>query len=379
MAKKTKLSTYSSLSDQILSTHIIKYVKLITRPIDYLFDKIHLNFSNWIALLIFETLIACLIFATWELLKIPVKSGGRIWVLWGNILTAICVSLVDKNLSGFLHVLDLYSDKWIQRNKEDFLQWIHKTFDIKRQITISFIFSFSIFPFTILFFDQTIGLKANRIGAIVLFINMWIIGNGFYWIAFLPISAKEIFKSSNLDGYFDPKNTVWINALSDIYEYAAISVSIIGVLALVSLIPSQLPMIRYISLGWLFLILALIAIPFLYAKSYLSKLIRYSRYSTMSIIQMNIAKMTQTKCHLILRKHDARTAKESIKSELSKDDIDKLLSIYDLTKHSQSSLLDLSSSLKFINSLLLPIGSFIVINYSEITSIIKNALDFLFS
>jgi hypothetical protein len=250
---------------------------------------------------------------------------------------------------------------------------------VRRQITISFLFAFLIFPFTMLFFNQTIGLHANSSGAIILFVNVWIIGNGFYWIVVLPTSAKALFHSFKCSGYFDPRNTVWINAFSDVYENAAASVSVIGVLALFSLVPSQLPMIRYISFGWLILILILVSVPFLYARSYLSKLIQYIRYSTMTDIQERIVAILQQKpSFYIVKKQKIELTEGSTDNEIDADELNQLLSIYDLTKHSESSLLKLSSSSQFINSLLLPILSFVIINYVKIVKFISDILNIIF-
>lgn len=122
------------------------------------------------------------------------------------------------------------------KRKSDFEEWKSKTFNLGRQVVFSFIFATIIFPTPYSFFTFTVGKTMVNWGSLFLYLNLLLIGNGFYWLVFLPGTTRVLTASMKKLSLFDFKNTFWVSRLSTIYTRAAISASIIGVMIIIPII-----------------------------------------------------------------------------------------------------------------------------------------------
>ena len=190
-------------------------------------------------------------------------------------------------------------------------------------------------------------------GSLFLFINLLLIGNGFYWLLFLPGATSALTASMRKLSLFDPKNTFWVNQLSIIYSRAAISASLIGVLIICPIaFGPQIKNINIIATAWLLLVWALVLIPYIVAQTSIAEYINRERLETLTEIQVQINKLL----------NDPPT-------DQSEKRLGNLVLIYSKIIDAKSTTFGLNAQI--VNSLILPLLSFALINFDEIGSFIQ--------
>ena len=202
----------------------------------------------------------------------------------------------------------------------------------------------------------------------ILLFNLFVIGNGFYWIITLPGAIKIVSENAQRVHSFDPANIIWVNKLSDVYQRAALSTSIIGVAVIVPVIanPSSTLTIRSVSMAWLVIVWSLVIIPYWIAQTHISNFIREEQLLNMMSIQRKMYKL--------IINHSESTGF----SEYSIDFFGQLLELYTKMQTYDKSAWKIKHSLKFINSLFIPLLSFILVNFSIIIDFLHQIIQLFF-
>lgn len=329
--------------NQILSVKVI-----------VLFSRIIKNNSlpSWLVMLLSEGGLVTLHPIVWVLIFPQSQSEFEVkiflWAYWGALIAGFIVIFVEKNLELFLSITDELLLLIESTKRQRFEEWKTSTFSLSKQLLFSTAFAIIIFPMTYLFFRGTVGATAINFGSPLLFVNLTLIGNGFYWLIFLPGATRKLTGGMRKLNLFDPKNTYWINQLSGIYGRAATSASIIGVMIFFPLVfgPKANDIIIITSV-WLFLVWSLVLIPYLIAQTSIADFINKERLETLSNIQLKISNVL----------------KDS-PSEEGEKRLTNLIAIYDKAIKAKSSIFDIDSQI--INSLILPLISFILVNFEKI-------------
>lgn len=348
-------------------------IKIITL-VDTLLKKVNINFSfaSWVTIFVLELIFCNSIFLVLRIGSLTSAFEPLLWVNWGGSLTAICIILIQWNLEQFLKVLDRYSVDILGSEATSFREWLESCMSIKRQLLFSLIFSTILTPISLPFYvyflvPNSVSLFALEplLGSILLFLfaflNIALIGNGVYWVVYLPGAVKIISVVYKPIKGFDFKNIAWVEEFSDIYQRATLSTSIIGVALLLPAIanPSNIPPnIRVITMVWLLVVWMLVLVPYIFAQAQLSSIIRKERLLMLDKLQKKIYV-------LAIEKTNGKEVSE----------IEQLLSLYSKVSATESSVWSIKIVLRFFNSLLLPIISFLVINYVTIIAIVQSILD----
>lgn len=331
--------------DNVLSNQVIKF---ISQPL----RKIHVHLPSWLSVITFELLTIISSSALWALANIQPRPNliSYLWASWGALIAGIIVVLVEWNLDNFLRTTNEMS---FMLKKNTFEEWKNRTFNLRNQLIFSIIFATIIFPTTYSFFLSTIDRAMINWGSPLLYTNLLLIGNGFYWLIFLPGATRVLTTSMRKLSLFDPKNTFWVNQLSSIYSRAAISASIIGILIIFPIaFGPQIKNITTIELVWMFIVWALVLIPYIVAQTSISEFINRERLETLTEIQNQIFKFLNNP-----------------PTDESEKRLGNLLSIYSKTIEAKSTTFGLNPQI--VNSLILPFLSFLLINFDEIISFIQ--------
>lgn len=337
----------TSLKELVLSTRIINILsKLLTRK--------NIALPSWILIIAAETLALLLHIGAWKLVYAQAKFDwvALAWIYWGALIAGIIVIFVDQNIEYFLQITDLMSPLFASQ-QNDFSGWKTRIFNFRFQVTFSLIFALAIFPTAYWFFKLIIGDVIN-FGSVILFLNLILIGNGFYWLCFLPGATKAINQSLGELNYFDLKNTNWIDQLSDIYEKAASYASIIGVMIVFPLaFGPKSGNIIFITSGWLVLVWLLVLVPYVVAQNNISKLVNQERLRTITNLQIQIAHF------LSLHPTDVREKR-----------LANLILVYNKALDAKGSTF--SPNPQIVNSIIIPLLSFLVINFDRIINLISS-------
>lgn len=333
--------------NKVLSNHVIKLVSLPLK-------KIRISLPSWMSVITFELLTIFASSALWALANIQPKPTliSYLWASWGALIAGIIVVLVEWNLDNFLKT----TDEMLPLLKENsiFEEWKRKTFNMRNQIIFSIIFASAIFPTTYSFFSFTIGKAMINWGSLFLYFNLLLIGNGFYWLVFLPGATRTLTVGMSNSNLFDLKNTFWVNQLSKIYGRAAISASIIGVMIIVPVaFGPQIKNISVIETAWLILVWALVLIPYGVAQSSIADFVNKERLETLAEVQYQIWKY--------LKKPP---------SDESEKRVENLIKIYDKAIAAKSSTF--GTNPQIVNSLILPLISFVLINFDKISTFFQS-------
>jgi len=135
-----------------------------------------------------------------------------------------------------------------------------------------------------------------------------------------------------------------------------LSTSVVGVALIipVALGPRSNTPIQAITAGWLVLVWALVLIPYVFAQSNLSEFVSRERLLIMT--------ETQTKIYeLMIRDKESNNSAQA----------ETLLKIYKEAQEAEGSVWGFQSNLKFINSLLLPFLSFVLLSFPQILDTIQ--------
>lgn len=345
------MTDYSNLRNQVLS---IRIISALSQPLRRRFPAVEL--PSLLVVVLLESVIGVLEVVIWKIAGIQVTLATNLWAYWGCLLSGICLILVESNLDQFLQTMRQYAGHVFGPEQSAFARWANKAFNLRRQILFSLISTAIIFPTAFPFFAITMGFEARLWTAPVLFINLFFIGNALYWIIVLPGAARLISRHAQRIGAFAPRNIIWIDKLSDVYQRAALSTSLVGVALIipVALGPKGSLPILVVTSGWLLLVWTLVLIPYVLAQSHLSEFVSRERLLTLT--------ETQTKIYELMIRD-----KESNNS----DQAETLLKIYKEAQEAEGSVWGFQSSLKFINSLLLPSLSFILLSFPQILDTIQ--------
>lgn len=336
------------IKEQVLS------VKLVASLSRYLSSR-GIKIPAWLIMLLVESFAVSLHSLVWIFVTPPVSSKfiAFLWAYWGAIIAGIIVVLIEKNIELFLQLTNELAPL-LNHKQDEFKVWKDNSFKLNKQILFSLAFAICIFPTTYLFFEQIMGTVAIKFGAPILFTNLLLIGNGFYWLLFLPGATHALMKNMSKINLFDPKNTYWIKQLSNVYSRAALSTSIIGVMVIFPIILGpQTANTNIITSAWLLLVWALALIPYLIAQTGINIFINKERLETATEIQLQIFDILKNP-----------------PSDDSEKRLSNLILIYDKAIESKSSIFDINSQI--LNSLILPLISFILINFEEILKFIQN-------
>jgi hypothetical protein len=333
--------------DSVLSNQVIKLISIPLR-------KIHVSLPSWMSIIAFElfTLIASSVL--WALANMKPRPSiiSYLWASWGALIAGIIVALVEWNLDNFLRITHEMLPLLEKMNHFD--EWKRKRFNLKSQLIFSFIFATVIFPTTYSFFTFTIGRTMINWGSLFLYINLLLIGNGFYWLVFLPGATRVLTDSMSNLRLFDPKNTFWVNQLANIFSRAASSASLIGVLIIIPVVfGPQIKDINIITTAWLLLVWALVLIPYLVAQKSITEFINKERLEKLTEIQNEICKFL-----------DGPPTSESEKR------IENLTVIYGKALDAKSSAFGINPQI--VNSLILPLLSFALINSDKISTFLQS-------
>ena len=331
--------------ENVMSNQIIK---LISLPL----NKIHVQLPSWMNVVAFEFLTILSSSALWSLVNIRPNLISYLWASWGALIAGVIVVLVEWNLDNFIRATDKMSPLLKKNNIFDV--WKRKTFNLRNQYIFSFVFATVIFPTTYSFFTFTIGRVMINWGSLFLYINLLLIGNGFYWLIFLPGATRALTSSMSNLNLFDLKNTYWVNQLSSIYSRASISASIIGVMIIVPVIfAPQISNINIIVNAWLLLVWGLVLIPYIIAQTSIAEFINKERLETISDVQVQILKL--------LKKPPTNESEKRLEN---------LIAVYSKTLESKPATFGINPQI--VNSLILPFLSFIIINFDEISVFIQS-------
>jgi hypothetical protein len=335
--------------DNVMSNQVIK---LISLPL----NKIHIRLPSWMSVIAFELLTIISSSVLWILANIQPKPNliSYLWASWGALIAGIIVVLVEWNLDNFIRTTDDMSP--LLKKNNAFEEWKRKIFNLRNQLVFSFIFATVIFPTTYSFFTFTIGRAMINWGSLFLYINLLLIGNGFYWLIFLPGATRALTVSLNNLSLFDLKNTFWVNQLSSIYSRAAISASVIGVMIIVPVVLGpQIRNINIIANAWLLLVWGLVLIPYIVAQTSIAEFINKERLETITEIQSQILKQ--------LKKAPTNESEKRIEN---------LIMVYSKALDAKSATFGINPQI--VNSLFLPLLSFILINFDEIRTFIQSLI-----
>lgn len=344
------MSSYLDFITQALNVNIIRKFQINS------FKKSSIQLPDWLIVLALEGFLGLFAISIWALTDVKISLTENLWGLWGCLLAMLCVLFVKSNLSLFLDNLTKYAPEIFGDKQSFFTKWLETNFSIRRQIVVSLIFALVFLPLTFFFFEIAIGFEAILYVVIILLFNLILIGNGFYWIIVLPGATKVILDHSKRLNSFDPKNIVWIDKVSDIYQRAALYTSIVGVLVLFPVIasPGNTVTIRAISISWLVIVLLLVIFPYYRAQSNLTNVIRNEQLHTMTTIQPIIY-------NLLL---NGKNSEDIHRAE-------QLLLYYSKIQSSEKSARGSSLNFRFVNSLLLPFASFLLLNFTNIVEAIQ--------
>jgi hypothetical protein len=351
-----RLTCYADFRLRVLSSKVIDVLASSLRK------RLSTRLTDLLTVLLLEICLGLLGLVIWLLTGVPRAPRAELWGAWGCLFTALSLFLVKSNLDRFLQVVEKHAGVLLGEGESAFQNWLMTKFSIHRQVIFSIVFAVVFLPLTFMFFAATIGREALLFVSFILFFNLLLIGNGLYWVIVLPGAAKTINENAQRTYCFDPRSTIWIDDLSDIYQRSALSTSIIGVAAVAPIVagPSSTVTIQSISFGWFVLVWILVIIPYFYAQSYLSNLIRREHLLTLTTIQTRIYGFLV----------DGKGAD-------CVDRAEKLLQLYTQAQSAERSVWRLGASLKFINSLLLPLLYFIVVNISAIVGSLEQLVRFV--
>lgn len=333
--------------DSVLSNQVIRLISLLLK-------KLRISLPSWLSIIAFELLTIFSSSALWALANIQPKPSivSYLWASWGALIAGIIVVLVEWNLDNFLRTTHEMAP--LLKKSSDFEEWKRKNFNLRNQLIFSIIFSTAIFPTTYSFFKSTIGSAMINWGSPFLYLNLLLIGNGFYWLVYLPGATRVLTVSMKKLSLFDPKNTFWVNQLSTIYSRAAISASIIAVMIIIPVaFGPQIKNISIIATAWLLLVWLLVLAPYIVAQTSIAEFIEKERLETLTEIQSQIYKFLN----------------ESPTNEIEKR-LENLLTIYGKGINAKSTTFGVNSQI--VNSLLLPLLSFVLINFDKIVVLLQS-------
>lgn len=336
----------TTLQNQVLSTRLINILSKL-----YFLKNI--SVPRWILIIGTETSAIMLHVSIWKVAnpQTVFDWAAFAWIYWGTLITGVIVIFVDQNVDYFLKVTSEILPRFAFKENA-FLEWKTRTFNLRYQVIFSLVFAVVIFPTAYLYFDLIIGSLIN-FGSLILFLNLILIGNGFYWLWFLPSAIRAIKQSIGRLNYFDLKNTNWIDQFSDVYSKAALYASIIGVMIIFPIaFGPKSGNVVIITSSWLVLVWLLVLVPYFNAQNNISKLINRERLRTIDDLQNQIAH------YLSLQPTDAREKR-----------LANLITIYNKALDAKGSAF--SSNPQIANSIVIPLLSFVIINFDKIVSLIR--------
>jgi hypothetical protein len=344
------MKDYSEFETEVISVKVIHVIKSFFRK------KIRIDLPDFVAILVMEIVLGAIGMVVWVLTGVSKAYFASLWGAWGLLFSGLTIYFVKINLNRFLFISNRDAKEIFGNQLSTFEKWLTDNFSLKRQIIFSSIFSLIFYPITFVFFQEAIGRYAIIFVSFILLFNLFLIGNGLYWIIVLPGAAKSMRENAQRMFCFDPSNTIWLTDFADIFQGAALYTSVVGIAILAPLLGSFSSdyTVQIVSLGWFIFVWALVIIPYFMAQSSLSGLIRDEKLNTLSSLQKKIYSLLM----------DCKDPQEITHAQ-------QLLSLYTQTLTSERSSWKLGSSLKFINSLLLPFLSFIIVNFFELVNLIK--------
>ncbi len=348
------------IDDPRLHAHVLS-TRIMAGVSAWVGKRFRVRLPDVVVVLLLEAVLSLSGYLLWILSGVARAPLADLWGAWGCLFSAACLLLVKQNLDRFIRLMSNYAPRIFGQNIDLFNAWSLRVFDNRRQLIFSTVFAVIFLPLTFWFFQVAIGREALWLVSPVLFINLGFIGNGFYWVVSLPGAARVIAANAQKPESFDPRNLVWVEALSGIYQYAALSTSLIGIAILVPLTvrPSEALSIFLISFSWFGLVWALVFFPYFYAISGLSAFIKRELHEAMTSLQERLYRL--------------------VTGDLTADaaeQIEVLLQLYAQMQGYEQSVWRFGSNSGFVNSLLLPLVSFVILNYSFLADFLRQSAQF---
>jgi hypothetical protein len=240
-------------------------------------------------------------------------------------------------------------------------QWAAASCSLKRQVVFTLLFTLFWIPLTVCFFSVKLRGFIGVGATILLNINVFLMANLLYWgIAALrlpPILGQQHYKVHA----FDPSSSDFIQQTSDTFEAVAFLGSIFAALfSLLFISRSSALLVRITSVFWLLAMWGMLGGIFLGAQFQLGRIIGRAKQETLSGIQARV---------------------EALYAGMENPDRDTLATIKELmelhgrVKATNNWAISFHESLRFVNSLLLPLLGFILANIDLVGRFLRGLFD----
>jgi len=241
-------------------------------------------------------------------------------------------------------------------------QWIAAPCSLKRQVVFSLLSTLLWMPLMVCFFSVKVGGFMGVGATILASINVFLLANALYWgialLRLLPILGQQHYKVYA----FNPSSTDFVQQTSDIFEAMAFLASILAILFSLNFIPSRAgaPLVRIISIFWLLVSWGLIGGIFLGAQFQLGKIIGRAKQETLRDIQARVEAL-----YAGMENPDRDTLAT----------IEKLMELHGRVKATNNWPVSFHESLRFLNTLLLPLLGFILANMDLVAKFLRGLFD----
>jgi hypothetical protein len=294
----------------------------------------------------------------------PVRWAMIIWEFWGCVLVFYTV----VGIRDVTHrVLTTFQESTIEallstQGLDALQQWVAASCSLKRQVVFSLLFTLCWAPLMVCFFSAKLGGFIGVGATILTTTNTFLVANFLYWVT--PVLRLPlILGQQHYKVYaFDPSSSDFVQRLSNTFESAAFLDSIGAAFVSLCFIPSRggAPFARIMSIFWLLTVWGLLGGFFLGAQFQLGKIIGRAKQETLSGIQARV---------------------EALYAGMENPDRDTLATIKELmelhgrVKATNNWAISFHESLRFLNTLLLPLLGFILANMDLVGRFLRGLFD----
>jgi hypothetical protein len=241
-------------------------------------------------------------------------------------------------------------------------QWVAASCSLKRQVVFNLLFTLFWIPLLVCFFSVKVGGFIGVGATILTTINIFLMANMLYsgiaHLRLLPILGQQHYKVY----VFDPSSSDCVQRLSNTFEAVAFLGSILIAFLSLNLIPSRggAPLVRIISVFWLLVGWGVVGGFFLGAQFQLGRIIGRAKQETLSGIQARV---------------------EALYAGMENSDRDTLATIKELmelhgrVKATNNWPVSFRESLRFLNTLLIPLLGFILANIDLVAGFLRGLFD----
>ncbi|NIO67825.1 MAG: hypothetical protein GTN71_01875 [Anaerolineae bacterium] len=294
----------------------------------------------------------------------PARRAMITWEFWG-CACAFYVMLVVRY--GMRKTLTTFRESTIDalisiQGLDALQQWVVASCSLKRQVAFSLLFTLFWIPLMVCFFSVKLGGFLGVGATILTTINTFLMANILYWV--MPyLRLPLILGQQHYKVYaFDPSSSDFIQQTSDTFESVAFLDSIEVAFFSLCFIPSRggAPFVRIISVFWLLMSWGLIGGFFLGAQVQLGKVIGRAKQETLRGIQARVEAL-----YAGMENPDRDTLAT----------IEKLMELHDRVKATNNHPVSFRESLRFLNSLLLPLLGFTLANMDLFGQFLRGLFD----